>query len=142
MNPNAIERRKKQQAGPGYEWIVVSHEPRGVTVTCKAPNEPGAYQIAEAKHPGVRWAYVTRRECACHNRLDCCRGYDVCAACERPAQRLDMGTLPGSSGARVCVFCYRFSQGRTFDELRAFVADARGPGMTALNPAIGASEER
>lgn len=127
----ALERQRQRMQVPGYEWVVVSHEPRGITVTCQAPSESGAYRVAEAEYPGVNWAYAGRRECGCHDRLDCRYAYDVCAACEHPAQNIDMGTLPGPyglPGARVCGLCYRISLGITFTELRARVAEIRGPG--------------
>lgn len=134
MKPRTTERERQRAAVPGYEWVVVSHAPRGVTVTCRAPSESGAYRVAETEYPGVQWAYVSRRECRCHDRLDCAYAYDVCPACERPAQSLDMGTMPGPNGvtgARVCGFCYRLSHGLTFTEVRARVAELRGPGVTA-----------
>lgn len=135
MKPMTTERERQRVRVPGYEWIVVSHAPNGVTVTCRAPSESGAYRVAEAEYPGVQWAFVSRRECHCHGRLDCSYAYDVCAACERPAQQLDMGTLPvpgiGMAGPRVCGHCYRLSHGITLVELRARVAEARGPGVTA-----------
>jgi hypothetical protein len=134
MKHMTTERERQRAAVPGYEWIVVSHRPWGVTVTCRAPSESGAYRVAEAEHPGVQWAYASRRECYCHDRLDCRYAYDVCAACERPAQQIDMGTLPvpgiGMAGPRVCGHCYRLSHGLTLAELRARVAEVRGPGAT------------
>lgn len=134
MKPMTTERERQRAMVPGYEWIVVSHAPRGVTVACRAPTEAGAYRVAEAEYPGVRWAFVSRRECYCHERLDCRYGYDVCAACERPAQHIDMGTMPaphGLAGPRLCGLCYRLSLGLTFTELRATIAEMRGPGVTA-----------
>lgn len=106
-----VERDRQQEMTPSYEWIVVSHQPWGITVTCRAPSEAGAYRVAETEHPGVQWAFVSRRECYCHNRLDCRYAYDVCTTCGRPTQLIDTGWLPrlGSCGARVCGLCFRLS---------------------------------
>jgi hypothetical protein len=134
MKTTTTERERQRTQVPGYEWIVVSHQPWGVTVTCRAPSESGAYRVAEAEHPGVQWAYVSRRECHCHDRIDCRYAHELCAACERPAQHIDMGTLPvpgiGMAGPRVCGLCYRLSHGLTLADLRARVAQVRGPGAT------------
>jgi hypothetical protein len=140
MRPHLTERERQRAATPGYEWIVASHEPRGVTVTCRAPSEAGAYRVAEAEYPGVRWAYVSRRECYCHERIDCRYAHDVCAACEHSTQNIDMGTMAaphGFAGPRLCTHCMWASYGRTFAELRELVANVRGPGIAPNNKKDG-----
>jgi len=120
-------------------WILVSDEPRGITVTCQAIRVADACLVAQKQHPGVQWTHVIRRECYCHDRIDCGSAYDVCTACGRPAQNLDMGLQPmpdGAPGRLVCGLCYRFSIGLPFGEQRARVAEICGPSIAAGNTNI------
>jgi len=108
MKRSAIE-------APGYNWIIVSREPCGKTVTCRAPSDVGALRTVEPEYPDVQWADVYRRECACHDRIDCGYSYDICTACKRPARCMEMGMFPAADGMGplVCGPCYRFSLGLT-----------------------------
>ena len=124
--------RDKQQA-PDYEWIFSALEPRGMIVTVRASCAIDAYQTAENTHPGVQWAYINRRECRCHDRIDCAYAWDVCTVCGRQAQRFDMGMFPAvdGMGPLVCGPCYRCSLGLTLSDAVAQVADVRGLGIAA-----------
>jgi hypothetical protein len=131
MKTMTTERERQRTQVPGYEWIVVSPWPWVPPVRCRASSESGAFRVAEAEHPGVHWTFAVRRECHCHGRIDCRCAHELCAACERPKQRLDMVTLSvpgiGMAGPHVCRPCHHVSAARGLGlaELRTQIAQMR-----------------
>jgi hypothetical protein len=122
------QRQAGWAAGQVFNWVVVSVPPYMVRVVCLAPSESGAYRVAEAEHPGVPWAFASRRECHCHGRLECRYAH---AALREVAKAIEAGAEPDVYGLLQSIGTPAAERFRAMRAMRAVLLGSPEPGPLA-----------